>query len=151
MSAHSQERTGRQACNVRYVRQPYAEEGGGQDMSAGTHLGAYDGNITVMPPPRSVYDNSNFDFPGSMNPQPYTMQQQQQQAQNIYPTDNHNSLPFPSEEDWLTLDLNPLLENNNLDGGEKQWFGAFGPETHNNLEVLGKLVNEQWQPGDLGF
>lgn len=64
---------------------------------------------------------------------------------------------FPS--DWLTLDLQPLLggndgfgDNNNNNNSNNNnsnnnnmtnpWFGAFGPETHNNLEVLGKLVND---------
>ena len=53
---------------------------------------------------------------------------------------------FPS--DWLTLDLQPLLGGNDgmggggVGGGDNPWFGAFGPETHNNLEVLGKLVND---------
>ena len=58
---------------------------------------------------------------------------------------------FPS--DWLTLDLQPLLggndgfgdnnnNNNNNNNINNPWFGAFGPETHNNLEVLGKLVND---------
>ena len=57
-------------------------------------------------------------------------------------------MPFPA--DWLTLDLQPLLGNDGMGGGENPWFGAFGPETHNNLEVLGKLVNDGGYKGD-GF
>lgn len=63
---------------------------------------------------------------------------------------------MPSEEDWLTLDINPLLDPSGLGGGENTWFGAFGPETHNNLEVLGKFVNDQYrvegyEDGGMGF
>ena len=69
---------------------------------------------------------------------------------------------MPNEEDWLTLDLNPLLDANALGNPDPAWFGpgAFGPETHNNLEVLGKLFNESYRgdgmnegsgPGGMGF
>lgn len=53
-----------------------------------------------------------------------------------------------SEEDWLTLDLNPLLDpvNSAFNAADTvDWFGNFGPEMNDNLEVLGKLVNEQYR------
>ena len=54
--------------------------------------------------------------------------------------------------DWLTLDLNPLLDdNNNAFGGmDNAWFGNFGPEINSNLDVLGKLVNEGFG-AEMGF
>lgn len=132
--------------NIRYIRHHRPES---LDHSISTYLNAPDSNITVMPPPQSIYANTNY----NPNPSAYDLQQPQpDHQQSPYPLTSPSmpNIPFPSEEDWLTLDLNPLLENNNLESGE-EWFGAFGPETHNNLEVLGKLVNEQWMPGDMGF
>lgn len=118
-----------------------------QDPLAGipaTHTDPHDTNITIMPPPGGSYNLYNY----TQNPAQQQMYSSEQQA-SPYPMDNN--LLFPSEEDWLTLDLNPLLEGSGLNGADNQWFGAFGPETHNNLEVLGKLMNEQWQNGELGF
>lgn len=102
-----------------------------------------------MPPPGGSY--STFDFVAAGNQQ--FPQQQHQQQQDLYPMDNNGAtpLPFPSEEDWLTLDLQPLIDTTGFEVENNTWYSAFGPETHNNLEVLGKLVNEQWQPSDLGF
>lgn len=61
----------------------------------------------------------------------------------------------------MTIDLNPLMNNEGgmVTGIEDDWFGnGFGPDTYNNLEVLGKLVNNEgspWGPqqggADLGF
>ena len=174
-----------------------------------THTDPNDASIAIMPPPAGSY--TNFDF-GST---PAGAQAQGLEETAALTQDPQNSLsaaggnyaidgtaaaatttgggrnlnfPFPSEEDWLTLDLQPLFDasggfgsnNNNNDSGgagsgggggdntttgglgsggggfdtTQQWYGAFGPETHNNLEVLGKLVNndnDPWQPGDLGF
>ncbi|KAL8710016.1 MAG: hypothetical protein Q9220_005287 [cf. Caloplaca sp. 1 TL-2023] len=101
-------------------------------------------NISIMPPPSSTYQyngssNINNAYAGSNN--------------NFY--SNNNALsPFNNtEEDWLTLDLNPLLSSDSTafqlgvgDGG--QWFGNFGPEINGNLEVLGKLV-EGWETAGL--
>ena len=63
---------------------------------------------------------------------------------------------FPS--DWLTLDLQPLLGNNDgmgmggvSDTVNAPWFGTFGPETYNNLEVLGKLANDGGFGGEEGM
>ena len=115
-----------------------------------SHTNPHDSNITIMPPPGGSY--SNFDF-GTAGAQQYPNQQNPQQRQNPYPMDSNGviPLPFPSEDDWLTLDLQPLIDTTSFEADNNAWYGAFGPETHNNLEVLGKLVNEQWQPGDLGF
>lgn len=123
-----------------------------QDPLAGipaTHTDPHDANITIMPPPGGSYTPYNYNYNPTQQ-QMYPQQNPSEQQTSPYATDNN--LPFPSEEDWLTLDLNPLLESNGLGGGDPQWFGAFGPETSNNLEVLGKLINEsQWPPGDMGF
>ncbi|KAL9128162.1 MAG: hypothetical protein Q9217_003105 [Psora testacea] len=148
---------------VRYVRQPQ-DTGGEYDASAGTHASLLDSNITVMPPPWGFYNNTVNSY---ASPQPYlphyaqqSPQAQQQTPPNTYAANNASTpgsnFGMPSEEDWLTLDLQPLLEGNDLaTGPDDNWFGtAFGPETHNNLEVLGKLVNEGWpqqQGGPTGF
>ena len=118
-----------------------------------SHTNPHDSNITIMPPPGGSY--TNFDF-GTTDvhqyPHQQNAQQQQPQQQNPYSVDNDvTPLPFPSEDDWLTLDLQPLIDTTGFEADNNAWYGAFGPETHNNLEVLGKLVNEQWHPGDLGF
>jgi len=111
-----------------------------------------------MPPIGNTYINTNYNVPNnpttgsptqSFNP---SQQQQQQYAMSNPGTD----FSMPSEEDWLTLDINPLLDPSGLGGGENTWFGAFGPETHNNLEVLGKFVNDQYrvegyEDGGMGF
>lgn len=95
-----------------------------------------------------------------LSPNSSSHHHQQQQSPSPYHVggsnsnnNNNNPILFPSEEDWLTLDLQPLFDPSSGFGGMENnaWYGAFGPETHNNLEVLGKLVNEQWQPGDFGF
>ena len=53
-------------------------------------------------------------------------------------------------DDWLTLDLNPLLDSNTFGGMNDAWFGNFGPEINSNLDVLGKLVNDGFS-GDIGL
>ncbi|KAL8952781.1 MAG: hypothetical protein Q9222_001328 [Ikaeria aurantiellina] len=105
----------------------------------------YDSNtISIMPPP-----NSTYQYNGSSN------------INNTYASNNNNNFynntalsPFNNtEEDWLALDLNPLISSDSTafqlgvgDGG--QWFGNFGPEINGNLEVLGKLV-EGWETAGL--
>ena len=113
-----------------------------------TYNSPHDSNISIMPPIGNNYTpfnpNSNFVNPFTQSPNA----NQNQPQQPFYPSDD-DPMPFPS--DWLTLDLQPLLGNDGMGGGDNAWFGgAFGPETHNNLEVLGKLVNEGGYKGD-GF
>ena len=140
-----------------------------------THTDPNDSSIAIMPPPAGSYNNFNF-APNTENPMqpllhsleqlsPTSVQNPKQQPMPYHSLDGASpsaggnaraAFPFPSEEDWLTLDLQPLIDatpglgdGGNGDGGE--WYGAFGPETQNNLEVLGKLVNEQWTPNEFGF
>ncbi|KAL8737274.1 MAG: hypothetical protein Q9181_001828 [Wetmoreana brouardii] len=99
-----------------------------------------DDNVSIMPPPNSTYHfNSN----------PYASNSNDNNASysnTLSPFTNNNS-----EEDWLTLNLNPLLSSDSGAfqtgvGDDGQWFGNFGPEINGNLEVLGKLV-EGWEGG----
>ena len=123
----------------------------GQNPLAGisrTYNNPYNSNISIMPPLGGQY-TTGYNMGG--NSRSYNQQQQQ-----MYPSSSGDMPAMPSEEDWLTLDLQPLLDTSSLGGGENQWFGSFGPEAHNNLEVLGKLVNEPYrtdgyEPGDMGF
>ncbi|KAL8907941.1 MAG: hypothetical protein Q9207_001087 [Kuettlingeria erythrocarpa] len=93
-------------------------------------------NISIMPPP-----NSGYLF-----------------TPNSYDSSNNAALsPFDSnEEDWLALNLNPLLSSDSTGvptgvGNDGQWFGNFGPEMNDNLDLLGKLV-EGWETTGLtGF
>lgn len=57
----------------------------------------------------------------------------------------NNDFSMPTEEDWLTLNMNPLLggDGSGMSGADGQWLSAFGPEMADNLEVLGKLTGEQ--------
>ncbi|KAL6721708.1 zinc finger transcriptional activator [Lecanora helva] len=129
-----------------------------------TYNNPHDSNIAIMPPIGNTYANTDYNFSntdaGNSAQQQYPQPHQQQQ----YPMNNdgNNDFSILSAEDWLTLDINPLLgdPSGGLNGGNgsenNQWFGAFGPETHNNLEVLGKFVNDQYRPdayddGSLGF
>ena len=119
-----------------------------------TYNSPHDSNISIMPPIGNNYTSSTLFNPGNTNfvntftqSPTSTQTQPQQQQQSFYPNPNEDDpmASFPS--DWLTLDLQPLLGGNNNDGlsmgtGDNPWFGAFGPETHNNLEVLGKLAND---------
>lgn len=115
-----------------------------------TYNSPHDSNISIMPPIGNNYTpfNPNNNFVNTFTQSPNANQSQQPQ-QPFYPSDD-DPMPFPS--DWLTLDLQPLLGGNDgMGGGDNTWFGgAFGPETHNNLEVLGKLVNDGGYKGD-GF
>ena len=108
-----------------------------------TYNSPHDSSISIMPPIGSNYAsfNPNPNFVNTFTQSP-NQNQPQQQHQSFYP-DNNNDPMTSLPSDWLTLDLQPLLGNDNgLGAGDNPWLGAFGPETHNNLEVLGKLVND---------
>lgn len=140
----------------------YARPNNIEDTQVGSSTDPPDNNISIMPPRDTTYDfstftppatNYNINAPNSAgNPFDY----QQQQQQQFYP--GTSSI---SDEDWLTLDLNPLLVDTGTaglgsgNGTGNDWFGNFGPEITNNLEVLGKLVNEGYRgeswDGSLGF
>ncbi|KAL8760179.1 MAG: hypothetical protein Q9199_000201 [Rusavskia elegans] len=97
-----------------------------------------DNNISIMPPPDASYQfNPNTNM--------YT--------NNAFYSSNSNAVsPFDSnEEDWLTLDLNPLLASDStgfqtsVGNNDGQWFGDL--QINGNLEVLGKLVEGWDTPG----
>lgn len=60
-------------------------------------------------------------------------------------------------DEWLTLDLNALLPDNTINGEvgtswadpHADWYANFGPGISENLEVLGKLANEQYRGGEV--
>ncbi len=113
--------------------------------------------ISIMPPPTSAYNvPSNYTFSPQLSPAPIINQSQSQpQQQHLYPTSNLANLSGTAD-DWLTLDLNPLLDNSAFGGADNPWFGNFGPEINSNLDVLGRLVNEQFMSegfdsGEMGF
>lgn len=91
-----------------------------------------------MPPPNSGYLFTPNSYDGSSN-----------NNAALSPFDNN-------EEDWLALNLNPLLSSDSTGfqtgvGNDGQWFGNFGPEINDNLDLLGKLV-EGWETAGLtGF
>ncbi|KAL8736014.1 MAG: hypothetical protein Q9166_000576 [cf. Caloplaca sp. 2 TL-2023] len=92
-----------------------------------------DNSISIMPPPDSTYQ---------FNPNHYTNNAfYHNNSLSPFNNSNHN------EEDWLTLDLNPLLASDSTGfqtgvGNDGQWFGDL--QINGNLEVLGKLV-EGWE------
>ncbi|KAL9040804.1 MAG: hypothetical protein Q9180_001688 [Flavoplaca navasiana] len=96
-----------------------------------------DNNISIMPPPDGSYQ---------FNPNLYNPNNNAFYSSN---NDNGVSPPFngSNEEDWLTLDLNPLLASDSngfqtsVGNNDGQWFGDL--QINGNLEVLGKLV-EGW-------
>lgn len=112
--------------------------------------------ISIMPPPTSAYNlppTYTFSPIPQLSPAPVINQSPQQQ--HLYPASNLASLPGTAD-DWLTLDLNPLLDNSAFGGADNPWFGNFGPEMNSNLDVLGRLVNEQFmsegfEGGEMGF
>ncbi|KAL8914208.1 MAG: hypothetical protein Q9171_001079 [Xanthocarpia ochracea] len=93
-----------------------------------------DNNISIMPPPDAAYQ---------FNP-------------NLYSNNTFYDSGTPqfdsNEEDWLTLDLNPLLASDStgfptsVGINDGQWFGDL--QINGNLEVLGKLV-EGWDTAGL--
>ena len=107
-----------------------------------------DSSIAIMPPPTNTYQFNQSMYGNNSNA-----------TNNTYgsPSNSYSGLsPFnANEEDWLTLDLNPLLSTDSAGfqtgngGTESQWFGNFGPEINGNLEVLGKLV-EGWDMNAMG-
>lgn len=108
-----------------------------------------DNNISIMPPSNEIYNIRTYT--SNSNPQNFTQQSFEPQQPHLYPNGDNLS-PQVSEEDWLTLNLNPLLSDTTVfgNGESENWFGDFGPEIINNLEVLGKLV-EGYEPGGVGF
>ena len=106
-------------------------------------------NKTIMPPLGNGYFGSNNPGYNFHSPSSYNTAQQQQQNQESYAMNNDGADPtdFGMSADWLTLDLNGLVNETGINGnGGYEWLGAFGPETQNNLEVLGKLSNGRY-PG----
>ena len=100
-----------------------------------------------MPPLGNTYvPNANYNY---VSPNVYSPNQQQnQQAYAINNSNdanvNNTDFPMPTEEDWLTLDLQPILDGTAGYGNvDNQWYGAFGPETQNNLDFVGKFMNDQ--------
>jgi len=108
-----------------------------------------DDNISIMPPPNDIYNMNPYT--SSSNPQNFNQQSFEHQQPHLY-TNDDNLSPQVSEEDWLTLNLNPLLSDTTGygNGESENWFGDFGPEIINNLEVLGKFV-DGYEPGGVGF
>ena len=105
-----------------------------------------------MPPPSNTYNvNDSYAFSPAAQLSPA-----QPQQPHLYQTNNTSTFSGATD-DWLTLDLNPLLDTSSFGGMENPWFGNFGPEINGNLDVLGRLVNEQFrggegfEEGDLGF
>ena len=109
-------------------------------------------DITIMPPlgnTYSIHNNPTYTFESSNS---YNTDQQQQN-QEAYGMNNDSADPndFGVGADWLTLNLNGLVDQSGMGGnGDYGWFGGFGPETQNNLEVLGKLSNGRY-PGADGY
>ena len=109
-------------------------------------LTPYNKSISIMPPPNNAYNFDNsYIFSPANQLSPLISGQQQQ----LYPADGLSGLSGTAD-DWLTLDLNPLLDNAAFGGADNSWFGNFGPEINSNLDVLGRLVNEGFN-GDVGF
>lgn len=111
---------------------------------------SYNKSISIMPPPNNAYniDNNNYTFSPATQLSPLITAQQQ-----LYPNEglsSQNQNLSGTADDWLTLDLNPLLDNSSFGGMDNPWFGNFGPEINSNLDVLGRLVNEGFG-GDMGF
>ena len=119
-----------------------------------TYNSPHDSNISIMPPIGNNYaapfnPNNNYVNTFTQSPTQTQTQNQNQPQQTFYPNDDDPMASFPL--DWLTLDLQPLLGNDGMGGADNPWLGAFGPETHGNLEALGKLVNEGGEYRGDGF
>lgn len=109
-----------------------------------TYNSPSDSNITIMPPLGNTYiPNPNYNFSSPSVYSPNQQQNQQSYAMNNNTSTNTADFPMSMEEDWLTLDLNALLGDPNNGNGDPQWYGAFGPETQNSLDVLGKFMSDQ--------
>jgi hypothetical protein len=123
-----------------------------------------DSTITIMPPPDYNYGS----YPPTSSPllynpnanamsphQPYLHSAQDFQSptssQGSHQQLQQNNMFGPCEHnyDWLTLDVNPLLQQgqNAQNGGAGtgmglgNWAGAFGPEIGESLEMLGMLAD----------
>ncbi|KAL8657606.1 MAG: hypothetical protein Q9226_001749 [Calogaya cf. arnoldii] len=106
--------------------------------STGTNATNYmDNNISIMPPPDASYQ---------FNPNLY--------SNNAFYSNSNAVSPFNgNEEDWLTLDLNPLLSDStgfqtSVGNNDGQWFGDL--QINGNLEVLNRLVEGWDTPGLMG-
>jgi len=105
----------------------------------------HDSNISIIPPIGNTWAHSN---PNSNN-YPFrstssSTYSPSQQHSSYSMAGNNPDFSIPTEDDWLTLNVNPLLgDGSGMSGANDQWLGAFGPEMHDNLEVLGKLTGEQ--------
>ena len=119
-----------------------------------TYNSPHDSNISIMPPIGNNYPYNNNNFVNTFTQSPT-------QQPPFYQNEVDTMPPFPS--DWLTLDLQPLLGSDGLGSGggggggdnNNPWLSAFAPETHNNIEVLSKLVNDggaggMYRGGDFG-
>ncbi|KAL8795065.1 MAG: hypothetical protein Q9195_002362 [Heterodermia aff. obscurata] len=96
-------------------------------------------NISFLPPPTNDIDYTI----SPANPlSPLLINHQ------LYPPTNNND---GGVDDWLTLDLNPLLDDSNPGGMDNAWLGNFGPEINGNLDVLGRLVSEGFGGAEMGF
>lgn len=116
-----------------------------------TYNSPSDSNITIMPPLGNTYiPNANYSYASPNVYSPNQQQNQQSYAMNNNSGTNHSDFPMPTEEDWLTLDLNALLGESGSGTADGQWYGAFGPETQNNLDVLGKFMNDQLRDDGYG-
>ncbi|MCJ1230631.1 hypothetical protein MMC12_007305 [Toensbergia leucococca] len=119
---------------------------------------ATDNTITIMPPPDYLFTSTDYAFnPENLEPQPYDLflpphsspQQHHFYSPTTTNTTNTTSSTLIPSSDWLTLDLNPLLDaTQGMNGSLDQWDGSFGPEIHSNLDVLGRLVNEPYRVGE---
>ncbi|KAG8530479.1 uncharacterized protein KY384_004982 [Bacidia gigantensis] len=156
---------------IRFVRQT-PQQTHVNNSPGPAYLGAPDPNLTVIPPPRGIYNQNPMSYLSSpaatyasSQQSPYTMQQPSQPHQSHHRQQSQQSPTFPNpmsanaspevpnfnfapDDDWLNLNLQPLIDNNGGDvsmGQNDNWYGnPFGPETHNNLEVLDKLMNNGW-------
>ena len=106
-----------------------------------------DSNISIIPPIGSNWAQQN---PSSTTNYPFTNPNANiygsgQQATAYGMPGNATEFPMTTEDDWLTLNVNPLLggDGSGMTGNDGTWLSAFGPEMHDNLEVLGKLTGEQ--------
>lgn len=105
--------------------------------------------FSIMPPRDNAYD-----FPYNTN---YNAGTPNSAAGSYDPQQALPSSTSSFSDEWLTLDLNALLpETMNGEVGTSwadphaDWFANFGPGISENLEVLGKLANEQYRGGE-GF
>lgn len=119
----------------------------GQNPLAGlprSYNNPHDSNISIVPPIGNTYLHSNANNTSYQFASPSSSTYSTSQQPN-YNMAGNNDFSMPTEEDWLTLNMNPLLggDGSGMSGADGQWLSAFGPEMADNLEVLGKLTGEQ--------